>query len=182
MYIIIGIVALLGLAVMSMYNKFVKLKNQVQEAWSGIDVQLKRRYDLIPNLVETVKGYATHEKEVFNNLAEARSRAIGVPKQDVAGQANAENMLGNALKSVFAVAEAYPDLRSNTNFLQLQDQLASVEDAIEKSRRYYNAVVRDNNTYRESVPSSVIGGMFNFDTYDYFEIDRIERENVQVKF
>lgn len=182
MLIFIAIVALLGIAVASMYNKFVKLKNQVEESWSGIDVQLKRRYDLIPNLVETVKGYASHEKEVFENLAVARNQAIGASSKDVAGQAGAENMLSQALKSVFAVAEAYPDLRSNTNFLQLQDQLASVEDGIEKARRYYNAVVRDNNTYRESIPSSVIGGMFNFDTYDFFEIDRVERENVQVKF
>ncbi|MCB0495462.1 MAG: LemA family protein [Cyclobacteriaceae bacterium] len=154
------------------YNGFVKLKNLVEEGWSGIDVQLKKRYNLIPNLVNTVKGYATHEKEVFENVAAMRS--TGINAQSVKEQAQAENMLTQALGRLFAVAENYPDLKANQNFTSLQNELSQIEKDIEMSRRYYNGTVRQNNIKIESFPSNLVANMFGFKKFDFFELDEPE--------
>ncbi len=176
------VVVLIGLYGISIYNKLVKLKNQVPEAWSGIDVQLKRRYDLIPNLVSTVKGYAQHEKETLEQVISLRNSALSVPEGKVEDQAQAENALSSALKSVFALAENYPDLKANQNFAELQKALFEVEDNIQRARRYYNAVVRDNNTAVETFPSMIVAQMGNFEKYPFFEINMEERKPVEVKF
>lgn len=165
----------------SVYNKLVRLKNLVKEAWSSIDVMLKKRHDLIPNLVETVKGYASHEKETLQSVIDARNQAGG--SGSVKEIEAAESQLTSALTRLFALAEQYPDLKANTNFLQLQDQLAAVEGDIEKSRRYYNGTVRNYNTGIESFPDNIIAGMFNFEKEAYFELGNSEERNVpQVKF
>jgi LemA protein len=166
---------------MYIYNALVKLRNQAKEAWSDIDVQLKRRYNLIPNIVETVKGYATHESDVFTKVTEARAKAINAgTMQD---HAAAENMLNNALKSLFAVAENYPDLKANENFLQLQNELVDTEDKIQSARRFHNSVVRDFNTMVEQFPSKVVANTFKFEALQFFELsDEAERENVKVSF
>lgn len=164
------------------YNSLVTLKNRVEEAWSDITVQLKRRTDLIPNLVNSVKGYATHEKEVFEKVTEARSAIMNA--QGVADTAKAENMMEGALKSLFAVAEAYPELKANQNFLQLQQELVDTEDKIQASRRFYNGGVRDLNTKIQTFPVNVVAGMFGFQSREFFEVeDRASVENpVEVKF
>ncbi len=162
------------------YNRFIKLKNNIDNAWSDIDVQLKRRYDLIPNIVETVKGYAKHEKETLENVIKARNMAMNAA--GVQEKAKNENILTGALKSIFALAEAYPDLKANQNFLSLQKTLTEIEDALQLSRRYYNAVVRDYNVLCESFPSVIIANQFGFKKRDFFEIDEKEKENVKVKF
>lgn len=151
------------------YNGLVRRRNQVKEAWSDIDVQLKRRHDLIPNLIETVKGYAAHEREAFESVTTARARALGA--QTPADKAEAENMLTGALKSIFAVAEAYPDLKANTNFVELQRELADTENKIQAARRFYNTNVRDYNTALESVPTNIIAGMFSFKQEQFFELE-----------
>ena len=182
--IIIGafivLIIILFLWAMGAYNGLIRLRNQLDEAWSGIDVQLKRRYDLIPNIVETVKGYAQHERETLDSVTRARAAAMGAG--DVASQAKAENMLSQALKSLFAVAEAYPDLKANINFLDLQKTLANIEEELQLARRFFNAVTRDFNNKCETVPSNIIAGMFGFKKRDFFEIDEAERENVKVDF
>ena len=172
-YIIIGVIVLFGLWVMGAYNGFVKLKNSIEEAFSTMDVYMKKRYDLIPNLVETVKGYAKHESETFEKVVAARNVAAGATStQDkIAG----ENMLTQSLRSLFAVAEAYPELKANQNFMDLQGQLNTIENDIASSRKYYNAVVRDYNTKRESFPSSIVAGMFHFDKREMFEIAAEQR-------
>ncbi len=179
--VIAGIIVLAAVYFIAVYNGLVKLKNQCEEAWSSIDVQLKRRHDLIPNLVETVKGYASHEKETLTKVVEARNMAMqqsgGIEKR-----AEAENFLTGTLKSLFALSESYPQLKANENFLQLQNSLNEIEDNIQNARRYYNAVVRDLNTKIESFPSNIIAGMFNFTKKEYFEMDKSEREPVAVKF
>ena len=164
------------------YNSLVTLKNRVEEAWSDITVQLKRRTDLIPNLVNSVKGYATHEKEVFEKVTEARSAIMNA--QGVADTAKAENMMEGALKSLFAVAEAYPELKANQNFLQLQQEFVDTEDKIQASRRFYNGGVRDLNTKIQTFPVNVVAGMFGFQSREFFEVeDRASVENpVEVKF
>ena len=164
------------------YNSLVTLKNRVEEAWSDITVQLKRRTDLIPNLVNSVKGYATHEKEVFEKVTEARSAIMNA--KGVADTAKAENMMEGALKSLFAVAEAYPELKANQNFLQLQQELVDTEDKIQASRRFYNGGVRDLNTKIQTFPVNVVAGMFGFQSREFFEVeDRASVENpVEVKF
>ncbi|HPE67145.1 MAG TPA: LemA family protein, partial [Synergistales bacterium] len=154
LYVILGIAALVLLWGIGIYNGLIKKVNLKNEAWSGIDVQLKRRFDLIPNLIETVKGYAGHEKEVFLKVTEARS-AIGQSKS-VAERAESENMLSGALKSLFAVAEGYPELKANTNFLQLQEQLSSLENDIQMSRRYYNGAARDYNIAIATFPAVIV--------------------------
>ena len=155
MLIALVILVVLGFLVMSMYNKLVSLKNKVLEAWSGIDVQLKRRYDLIPNLVNTVKGYAAHESGTFEKVIQARNQAITAGQSgNINAQVQAENALAGTMKSLFALAENYPDLKANTSFLQLQGSLAEIEEHLQNARRYYNALVRDNNTAVESFPSS----------------------------
>ncbi len=180
MFIVLGLILLLVIVFIVYYNKFIKMKNQTEEAWSGIDVQLKRRYDLIPNLVETVKGYASHEKETLENVTKYRNMAMNA--QTVKEKAQAENMLTGALKTLFAVAEAYPNLKANENFLELQRTLSEIEDSIQLARRYYNANARDFNILVESFPSNIIAGMFGFKKFDFFEIAETEREPVKVKF
>lgn len=180
-YIIFAIIFIVIAWLIAVYNGFVKLKNRAKEAWSDISVQLKRRYDLIPNLVSTVKGYATHEREAFENVTNARARAISA--QGVGEKAQAENMLSGALKSLFAVAEAYPELKASVNFLELQRELSDTEDKIQASRRFYNANVRDLNTKIESVPANIVAGMFNFKQMELFELENlVEKEAPQVKF
>ena len=180
MLVVIIVLIILGLIIMTYYNRFVRLRNKVEDSWSGIDVQLKRRYDLVPNLMETVKGYASHEKEIFENVAEARTRAITAG--NVKEQEAAENMLTQSLKSLFAVAEDYPELKANTNFQQFQEELSKIEDEIQMSRRYYNAVVRENNNAVETFPGFLIANAFNFESYEYFEIELAEKETPKVKF
>lgn len=163
------------------FNRFVKLNALVEEAWSGIDVQLKKRYDLIPNLVETVKGYASHEKETFENVTRARANAQNA--STVGEQQVAENQLNRSLMNLFAVAEQYPELKANENFLKLQDELSSVEADIEKSRRYYNGTARDKNILVDSFPSNIVASLFGFAKSAFFEIDQAEqREAPKVQF
>ena len=167
----------------AMYNGFVTLQNRTKEAWADIDVQLKRRYDLIPNLVNTVKGYATYELEAFEKVTEARTRAMQATGAHEKGQA--ENMLTGALKSLFAVSEAYPDLKANQNFLELQRELSDTENKIQAARRFYNTNVRDFATGIESFPGNVIAGMFKFQKMDFFELAEGEaaaKQPVEVKF
>ena len=180
-YIVAIVVGVILLFVILTYNAMVTLRNRVQEGWSDIDVQLKRRYNLIPNLVESVKGYAAHEEGVFTKVTEARSRAINAGTIQEHGAA--ENMLSGALKSLFAVSENYPALKANENFLQLQNELVDTEDKIMAAHRFYNGVVRDFNTKLEVFPSSIIAGMFNFEKREFFEIeDATQREVVKVSF
>jgi LemA protein len=165
------------------YNSLVGLRNSVKNAFSGIDVQLKRRSDLIPNLINTVKGYAKHEKELLERVTKARTSIMDASAQgDVKGMAQGENLLSGALKSVFAVAEAYPDLKANQNFLELQEQLGETEDQIAASRRIYNSNVTEYNNKIEMMPSNIIASMFNFKAKDFFEAQESERENVKVEF
>ena len=183
---IIALVVLVvgGLFVMSMYNKLVSLKNRVLEAWSGIDVQLKKRYDLIPNLVNTVKGYAAHESGTLEKVIQARNQAMAAGNGgSINDQVQAENALSGTLKSLFALSESYPDLKANTSFLALQNSLAEIEETLQNARRYYNALVRDNNTAVESFPSNLIANNFNFEKFDFFEIENdAERSNPVVQF
>ena len=178
--ILIIVLVVVIIAVITMYNGLIKLKNRVDEAWSDIDVQLKRRYDLIPNLVSTVKGYAAHEKELFEKVTEARSRAMGAGT--ATDKAQAENMLSNTLKSLFAVAEAYPDLKANQNFLELQRELTDTEDKIQASRRFYNGNVRDFNTKIQVFPTNMMAGVLGFSKRDFFEAEAGEKEVVKVEF
>jgi len=168
--------------VIVIYNKLVRLRTTVKSSWSDIDVHLKKRYDLVPNLVETVKGYATHEKTVFEKVTEARSYAMKASSP--ADKAKAENMFSETLKSLFAVAEAYPELKANANFMQLQSQLKELEDNIEYARRYYNAVVRDYNILTETFPSNIIAAQFRFVKEEFFELEEagVERKPVKVSF
>ena len=165
---------------MSIYNKLIQLKNMAQEALSGIDVQLKRRYDLIPNLVETVKGYAKHESELFEKVTVARSNSANA--QGVEEKAAADASLGGTLKTLFAVAESYPELKANTNFLELQKTIAHIETDIQLARRYYNGATRDFNITLQMFPSSLVGRMAGFTALPFFEVGSSERENPQVKF
>lgn len=182
LYILIAVVVIATLAFIGTYNSFVTRKNRVEEAWADIEVQLKRRYDLIPNVVETVKGYAGHEKQVFENVTRARTAAMGATT--ASQQAGAESMLSGALKSLFAVAENYPDLKANVNFLELQRELADTENKIQASRRFYNGTVRDYNTMLQSFPSNVIAGVFGFTKKDLFDIpdNSPAHDPVAVKF
>ena len=176
------IAIIFGIWGVSLYNKLVKIKNRAENAWADVDVQLKRRYDLIPNLVETVKGYASHEKETLENVIQARQQAIQVT-DDVAKMAEAENTLTQALRQLFAVAEAYPDLKANQNFLELQTTLDKIEMELAQARRYYNAVVRDLNTMVETVPTNIVASLFDFDQREYFELeDEAERQAPSVDF
>jgi LemA protein len=167
--IVLAAIAIIGVV---LYNALASLRVRADAAWADIDAQLKRRYDLIPNLVETVKGYASHEKGVFERVTELRSQAIAA--QGPAEQAKVENMLTQALRSVFAVAENYPELRASENFGQLQGTLAEIEDKIQAARRYYNAVVRDYNTKVHVVPSSIVASLFGFKDREYFELESAE--------
>jgi LemA protein len=174
LWIVIGVLVIVALAVVASYNRFVRQRNLVQESWRQVDVELTRRHDLIPNLVETVKGYATQERTVLQTVTEARTAAVSASQSSasgVAAQAQAENTLGRALNGLFAVAENYPDLKSSQNFLALQQQLAETEDRIAAGRRFYNSNVRALNTRVEAFPSSVIASTFGFTKADYFEVD-----------
>lgn len=179
--IIGGVLVIALLYGVSIYNRLVKLRNLVQEAWSSIDVMLKKRHDLIPNLVETVKGYATHERETLENVTKARNLAVGA--NSVEAKEAAEKNLNQAMMNLFAVAEQYPDLKANANFQQLQAELTSIEGDIEKSRRYYNGTVRENNTLVESFPSNIVANMYKFEKSKFFELENIaDREVPNVKF
>lgn len=182
MYFLIILVVLI-LLVIFLFNSFVTRRNRTKEAWADIEVQLKRRYDLIPNLVNTVKGYATHESTAFENVTKARSAAMGAGS-NLSDKAGAENMLTGALKSVFAIAEAYPDLKANQNFLALQNELSDTENKIQAARRFYNSNVRDFNTSIESFPGNTVAGVFHFSKFDFFDLadDDVAQKNVEVKF
>ena len=177
--LLVAILAVAGYALM-VYNGLIRQRNQVKEAWSDIDVQLKRRYNLIPNLVETVKGYAAHEREAFENVTQARARAMGASTPEE--QAKAENMLSSTLKSLFAVAEAYPDLKANANFLELQRELSDTENKIQAARRFYNTNVKDYNTAIQQVPKNVIANLFKFKAEEFFEAEEAEKELPKVQF
>jgi LemA protein len=179
-WIFLGILVVIVLLLIGMYNSLVQLRVRADNAWSDIDVQLKRRHDLIPNLVETVKGYAAHEKGTFENIAKFRSQAMQASSP--ADKAAAENQLTGALKSLFAVAENYPQLKASEEFTQLQGSLNQTEDSIQNSRRYYNAVVRDLNTKIQSFPTNILAGMFGFSQRQFFEAGATDREPVAVKF
>lgn len=182
--VIIAVLVLIGLFFWTTYNGLVKLNVRVKEAWSDITVQLKRRADLIPNLIETVKGYAAHEKEVFQAVTEARTAVLDATQRGPAETAKADNQFEGALKSLFAVAEAYPQLRANDNFLQLQNELVDTEDKIQASRRFYNGGVRDLNTRVQMFPANMIAGMLGFKQEQFFEVEDMAsvEEPVAVKF
>lgn len=180
--IILAILVVGVLFVVGLYNKFIRLVQQTKEAWADIDVQLKRRYDLIPNLVNTVKGYAAHESQTFEKVTAARTAAMNAGT--LAEKGAAENMLSSTLKSLFAVSESYPELKANTNFLELQRELSDTENKIQAARRFYNGNVRDLNTAVQVFPGNVIAGMFNVKTQEYFQLEEgsAEKEPVKVEF
>ncbi len=179
--ILLAIVAAIGIWLMSVYNGLVKLRNMMQEGWSGIDVQLKRRFDLIPNLIETVKGYASHEKETLQNVTLARS-AVSSAGNDPEARLQAENALTGTLRTLFAVAESYPDLKANQNFINLQDQLSTIEDAIQMARRYYNGTVRNYNTMIQRFPAVLIARQLGFNEAPFFEAEEESRQTPKVSF
>ena len=181
LWIALGILIILGLWIVMIYNGLVRLKVRTNEAWADIDVQLKRRHDLIPNLVETVKGYATHERELFEKVTQARANAMNAQNPEEKGQA--ESMLTGALKSLFAVSENYPQLRANENFLELQRELSDTENKIQAARRFYNGNVRDLNTKIQVFPDSIVANMLNIKKKEFFEIEEPkEKEAVKVEF
>ncbi|MDB5265712.1 MAG: LemA family protein LemA protein [Parcubacteria group bacterium] len=185
LYIVLGIIVVIVLWVIAAFNGFVSRVNHTKEALADIDVQLKRRYDLIPNLVETVKGYAAHESAAFENVTKARAAAMGASSGTPAEKAAAENQLSGTLKTLFAVTEAYPDLKANQNFLQLQKELGDTEDKIQAARRFYNTNVQDLNTALQSFPGNIIGSSFHFQKMDLFQLDATDsaaREPVKVSF
>ena len=180
LWIILVVVAAVIFWLISVFNALIRLKNRTQEAYSDIDVQLKRRHDLIPNLVKTVQGYATHERELFENVTKARTAAISA--QGIAEKGQAENMLTQAMKSIFAVAENYPDLKASQNFLQLQDELSDTENKIQAARRFYNSNARDFNIKIEVFPNNMVAGMLKFKKIEFFQAEAEEKKNVEVKF
>jgi LemA protein len=181
LYIILGIIAFVVLAFIAIYNSLVRGRNRVEEAWSDIEVQLKRRYDLIPNVVETVKGYAAHERNVLEDVTKARTQAMGA--KTAGEQASAENYLSNTLKTLFAVAENYPELKANVNFLDLQRELADTENKIQAARRFYNGNVRDYNIKLESFPSNIVASMFGLAKKEFFGLEEEAAKNpVKVSF
>ena len=182
--VILAIIAVILIWGVAVYNGLIKLKNRVDEAWSDIDVQLKRRYDLIPNLISTVKGYAAHESGTFEKVTEARTKAMQAQESgDAKAQAEAENMLSGTLKTIFALAENYPDLKATQNFLELQRELSDTEDKIQASRRFYNGNVRDFNIKIELFPNNIFAGILHFTKREFFEItNEAEKENVKVSF
>jgi LemA protein len=182
-YVLIAVVVVVALWLIGTYNRFVSFVNRAKEAWSDIEVQLKRRYDLIPNLVSTVKGYATHESSAFENVTKARSAAMGAGSLEEKGKA--ELGLASALKSVFAIAEAYPELKANQNFLALQNELSDTENKIQSARRFYNGNVRDLNTMIEQFPGNIVAGIFKFSKIEFFELEadeQVAKEPVKVSF
>jgi LemA protein len=182
-YIILAIVGLVLLWTIFAYNSLIQLRTLVSEAWSGISVQLKRRFDLIPNLVETVKGYTTHEKETLARVIELRNNAIGVSPFDIAAQSQANSSLAQGIKGIFALAENYPDLKANQNFIDLQQAMGTIEEDLQNSRRYYNATVRNYNTKCDTFPSVLIANMFQFVKKPFFELESTEEaKNVKISF
>ncbi|MFO8060709.1 MAG: LemA family protein [Bacillota bacterium] len=179
-YIVLGAAALVVVLVISTYNRLVTLRQRVRNAWAQVDVQLKRRYDLIPNLVNTVKGYASHERETFEQITNARSRAMAADTVDE--QAGAENMLTGALRTLFAVAENYPELKADANFRQLQEELSNTESKIAFARQFYNDTVQKYNIRTQVFPSNLIAGIFGFSGEAYFNVEGVEREAVEVRF
>ena len=181
MVVLVALLIGVGALVVTFYNRFIRLRNAAESSWSDIDVQLKRRWELIPNLVETVKGYAAHERTTFEEVTRARGAAMQASAP--ADKAQAENALTSSLRSLFAVAERYPELRANQNFLELQGELSRLEEAIQNARRYYNALVRDLNTAVETFPGNVVAGAFGIGRRDYFELgDEAERAAPRVSF
>lgn len=181
MWIVLIVIAVIALAVIGIFNSLIRKRTHVREAWSGIDVQLKRRYDLIPNIVETVKGYALHERGVLENVTKLRSDAMNI--KGAKDKSAVENNITQALKTIFALAEAYPDLKANDQFLSLQKNLSEIESEIQLSRRYYNGTARDYNIAIQTFPNMIIANMLNFRKEDFFEIETAtERETPQVKF
>lgn len=181
LFILVLVIVLIALWIVFVFNGLIRLRNRAKEAWADIDVQLKRRYDLIPNLVATVQGYASHEKEVFQKVTEARTRAMGA--QTMKEHSDAENFLSQTLKSLFAVVENYPDLKASQNFLELQRELTDTEDKVQAARRFYNGNVRDLNIKIEIFPANIIANLFNFKKMDFFEIaESAQREAPVVKF
>ena len=180
--VLAGTVVIVALAAIVIYNGLVRLNVTAANAWSDIDVQLKRRHDLVPNVVETVKGYAGHERQTFEAVVNARNRAVAVQGAGPAERAQAEGALAGALRGLFALAESYPQLRAAENFAQLQATLSQIEDAVQNARRYYNAVVRDLNTRIQQFPSNIVAGMFGFKPREFFETPDTERAVPQVKF
>ena len=181
LYIILGIIGLAVLFLIVLYNSLVLSRNRADEAWSDIDVQLKRRYDLIPNILETVKGYAAHEKGLFESVTKARTMAIEAKNPEE--HAKAENALSGTLKTLFAVSENYPDLKANVNFLDLQRELADTENKIQSARRFYNSNILEYNTKLDTVPTNIVAGMFGFMKKEFFGLEREEeREPVKVRF
>ncbi|HNZ86347.1 MAG TPA: LemA family protein [bacterium] len=178
--IITGVIAIFLLWIVSIYNSLIKLKTRTEEAWSDIDVQLKRRHDLIPNLVESVKGYMTHEENVLTKVTEARNMAINAKTTDE--KSKAESALSETLKTLFAVSENYPDLKASANFTKLQDELSDTENKIQAARRFYNGNARDFNIKIRIFPDNIIANMLKFTEFKFFEADEKEKENVQVKF
>lgn len=182
-YIILIIVGLTGIWTIFAYNSLVRFRTLVSEAWSGISVQLKRRFDLIPNLVETVKGYVTHEKDTLARVIELRNNAISVSPFDIDAQSQANSTLAQGIKGIFALAENYPDLKANQNFIELQQAMGAIEDDLQNSRRYYNATVRDYNTKCDTFPSVLIANLFNFVKKPFFELESAEEaKNVKISF
>jgi LemA protein len=183
LWIILGIIVLLLIWIISMYNGFVKARIKIDNSWSDINVFLKKRFDLIPNLVNTVKGYAAHESQTLEKVVQARNVAAAVPSGDVQAAAQANQALNGALRSLFAVAEAYPDLKANQNFLELQQALQNIEGDLGNARRYYNATVRDYNTSIQQFPGVLLANMTGFGPRDFFELeDKAEAKNIEVKF
>jgi LemA protein len=180
--IVLAVLAVLVLIVVAMYNGLVRLNVQASNAWSDIDVQLKRRTDLIPNVVESVKGYASHERQTLEAVINARNRAVSAQGAGPAERGQAEGALTGALRGLFALAESYPQLRAAENFAQLQNTLSQIEDAVQNARRYYNAVVRDLNTRIQQVPSNIVASLFGFKNREFFEIPDTEKQVPQVKF
>ncbi|MFA6073194.1 MAG: LemA family protein [Candidatus Woesearchaeota archaeon] len=179
-WVIIGVVVLVVLIIMALYNGLIRLKNQIENAWAQIDVQLKRRNDLIPNLIETVKGYAKHEKSVFTEVTKARTEMMSAKTLDQ--KAKASNMLSDTLKSLFAVAESYPTLKANENFLQLQEELSGTENKIAYSRQHYNDMVMRFNTKIELFPNNIFAGMLHFTRREMFKVEESEKKNIKVQF
>lgn len=177
--IILGLVIAAAFYIISLYNGLVDKRTRSEEAWSGIEVQLKRRHNLIPNLVETVKGYAAHEQDTFEKVVQARNSAITAGQGTTTATAQAESQLTGALRQLFALAEAYPDLKANSNFLDLQEQLKQLEDQIQMARRFYNGSVRDYNIMVDSFPSNLVAQRFSFTKFEFFELDEAEAEIVK---
>ncbi len=179
-WIIVAVIVIIAIWIIAIYNRLVTLKHRTDEAWSDIDVQLKRRYDLIPNLIETVKGYAAHERETLDSVIKARNSAMSAGSPEDKGQA--ENMLSSTLKSIFALAENYPDLKANQNFLRLQDELSDTENKIQAARRFYNGNVRDFNIAITVFPNNAVNNILKFKKFDFFQAEENEKQNVEVKF